>query len=91
MKIDLENDLEKPGVGPFWESGDPVMFRNVYFIPGTRSISFREFRVIFNAKVHFLPGFTKYAYFIPRSGYSAFGTLYTPEKGAKMTTHSRKC
>ena len=23
MKIDLENDLEKPGVGPFWESGDP--------------------------------------------------------------------
>ena len=24
MKNDLENDLEKPGVGPFWESGDPA-------------------------------------------------------------------
>ena len=23
MKIDLENDLEKPGVGPFWETGNP--------------------------------------------------------------------
>ena len=55
-----------------------IMFRNVYFIPGTRSISFREFRVVFNAKVRFLPGITKYAYFIPRSGYMAFGTLYTP-------------
>ena len=20
-----KNDLEKPGVGPFWESGDPVL------------------------------------------------------------------
>ena len=55
-----------------------IMFRNVFFIPGNWSISFREFCVIFNAKVHFLPGFTKCAYFIPRSRYSAIGTLYTP-------------
>ena len=27
MKNDLENDLEKPGVGPIWESGDPVSVR----------------------------------------------------------------
>ena len=26
VKNDLENDLEKPGVGLFWESGDPVNF-----------------------------------------------------------------
>ena len=25
MKIDLENDLEKPGVGPFWETGNPEL------------------------------------------------------------------
>ena len=24
-KNDLENDLEKPGVVPFWESGDPAI------------------------------------------------------------------
>ena len=23
----MKNDLEKPGVGPFWESGDPVKYR----------------------------------------------------------------
>ena len=25
MKNDLENDLEKPGVGLFWESGDSAI------------------------------------------------------------------
>ena len=36
-----------------------IIFRNVYFIPGTESISFQEFRVILNAEVHFLLSFTK--------------------------------
>ena len=57
-----------------------IMFRNVYFIPGTESISFREFRIILNAEVYFLPGFTKVDYFIPGSRYPAFRTLYAPEK-----------
>ena len=26
MKNELENDLEKPGVGPTWESGDPEIY-----------------------------------------------------------------
>ena len=25
MQNDLENDLKIPGVGPLWESGDPVL------------------------------------------------------------------
>ena len=35
MKNDLENDLEKPGVGPFWESGDPELVyldKNMFFM-----------------------------------------------------------
>ena len=56
-----------------------IMFRNVYFNPGDLSISFREFRVIFNAEVHFLPDCTELAYFNPVSGYPAFATLYAPD------------
>ena len=35
------------------------MFRNVYFIQCTESISLRKFLVVLNAEVYFLPGFTK--------------------------------
>ena len=55
------------------------MFRNVYFIQCTESISLRKFLVVLNAEVYFLPGFTKVDYFIMGSRYLAFVTLYAPE------------
>ena len=38
MKIDLENDLEKPGMGPLWESGNPAVWRRRYAIKSLLSL-----------------------------------------------------
>ena len=44
MKIDLENEMEKPGVGPFWQSGDPASASVEQFLIGQkRKNSFSPF------------------------------------------------
>ena len=47
-KILTKNDLEKPGVGPFWESGDPVLGFHKFY---TRSVPFGPPQFIWNIRV----------------------------------------